>query len=258
MASTTSFSTRNDHENMLHLKLNKPRSWNWEICTDKSALKFPRVILCDKDGTLLADIRKANCVKSNRTLNNAINQNKSQRLNDIEKRSSEYSFSVNIPEYPMDKKSYCIDNSCCNCVLSDGISAGNISFNTDESKIPVFIYSGRGLILRNFKDKEFNEIRNKHKLNRGSKMRNNNLLSMTDKCCDLENKSSLKLSTGSDYIPSATLKPHISFKNNDDDKSIDNSNDKCSNTNCSSKNDENSAGELRIIIIVETRNFYNI
>lgn len=258
MESATSCSTRNDHENILHLKLNKPKSWNWEICTDISSshIKFPRVILCDKDGTLLADIHKANCVKSNNsfnTLNYVINQNKSQRLNDIKKQGREYSFSVRIPEYPMDRKSYCIDNSYCTSVLSDEISNENISCNIDESEIPVYIYSGKGLILRNFKDKEFDEIRNKQKLNRGSQMRNTDFEAVTDKCFDKKSKSSFKLLTDLDYIPSATLKPQISFKSDDFDENIENLNDEYSiHTIYSSKNnenDENSAGELRINIV---------
>lgn len=255
MASAKSFSTRKDQKNIIQLKLNKPKSWNWEICTDKSAshIRFPRVILRDKDGILLADIHKANCVKSNRscnTLNYAINRNKSQRLNDIKKRSTECSFSVNIPKYPMDKKSNCINNSCSTSVLSDAISNENISYSTDESEIPVYIYSGKGLILRNFKDKEFDEIRNEHKLNRGSQMRNTNFVAVTDKFCNIKGESSLKLSADLKTIPSAMLKPQISLKSDDDDENIYNLNEECSiHTIYSSENDENSAGELIISIV---------
>lgn len=250
MASTASSSTRENQGNILHLKLNKSKSWNWEICTDRSAshIKFPRVILYDNDGKLLADIHKANCVISNRscnTVNYDPNQNESQHLNYIEKRSSECSFSDSIAEYPLDKKSYCIDNSCCTSVLSDELSNKNLSSNTDGSEIPVYVYSGKGLILRNFKDKEFDEIRNKQKLNRGSQMRNTYFVAKADKCCNLNKKSSLKLSTDSD-IQSA--KPQISFKSDVDDENIDYSSDKCSiHTIYSNKNYENSDGELRII-----------
>lgn len=134
--------------------------------------------------------------------------------------------------------------------MSDAISNENISYNTDESEITVYIYSGKGLILRNYKDKEFDEIRNKHKLNRGFQMRNTNFVAVTDKSCNIKGESSLKLSADLNNILSAMLMPQISLKSDDDDKNIDNSNEECSiHTIYSSKNDGDSAGELIINIV---------
>lgn len=60
---------RNASENnILKLKLKKPKSWNWELSTSKSSvyIDFPRVMLYDNKNKLLADVTEADCVVSGR------------------------------------------------------------------------------------------------------------------------------------------------------------------------------------------------
>lgn len=57
-------SHQSDTNNILKLKLKKPKSWNWELSTSKSSahIDFPRVLLYDKNDRLLADVEEANFI----------------------------------------------------------------------------------------------------------------------------------------------------------------------------------------------------
>lgn len=55
---------QSENNNILKLKLRKPKSWNWELSTSKSSahIDFPRVLLYDTNNRLLADIEEANFI----------------------------------------------------------------------------------------------------------------------------------------------------------------------------------------------------
>lgn len=169
MASSTS-SSRQNSKDILRLKFKKPESWNWEISTDKSVecIEFPRILLYDNVGNLLADIQEANCVKSNKSaksINEVKNIKRSKSKSVVQKRERESDKSKKSIERTVSELSKNISNYCDMDISKSTSDEDNFPMKSisEESEIPVYIYSAKGLIRRNFKDKEFDEIRDKQK-----------------------------------------------------------------------------------------------
>lgn len=61
---TSSLHRSSDDNNIVKLKLKKPKSWNWELSTSKSSphIDFPRILLYDSKNRLLADVEEADCI----------------------------------------------------------------------------------------------------------------------------------------------------------------------------------------------------
>lgn len=185
--------------NILKLKLKKPKSWNWELSTSKSSahIEFPRILLYDSDNKLLADIGEADLIVNGKE--NEPHTPLHLSLSDISKRSrlqksrsftilnstlnSPRSSSLNINRsFGNPSKTDCSLHSNSKCTRSHSTSSQCIYRNVDivetESikcdaaasstekeenlaEVPIYIYSAKGLVKRDFNAKEFDAIRNR-------------------------------------------------------------------------------------------------
>lgn len=85
IAESGSSSIHSEHDainNIVKLKLNKPKSWNWELSTSKSSphICFPHIVLYDDKDNLLAEANEANCIINGATgVNQRANNNRASR-----------------------------------------------------------------------------------------------------------------------------------------------------------------------------------
>lgn len=109
IAESGSSSLHSEHDtinNIVKLKLNKPKSWNWELSTSKSSphICFPHIILYDDKNNLLAEASEANFVingatgsnqppNNNNTSRNLTFPNNDYHLNDVGKKLLKHSAS---------------------------------------------------------------------------------------------------------------------------------------------------------------------
>lgn len=165
--------------NILKLKLKKPKSWNWELSTSKSSahIEFPRVLLYDNKNKLLADIEEANFVingKENTPLFASPGQCSSSDTNDRSRIRKSSSFcvstsTINSPKSPA-------SNDQCNSLNSNDVPQNPNEIDaklieshdipnevskdvTETPEAPIYIYSAKGLVKRDFNAKEFDTIR---------------------------------------------------------------------------------------------------
>ncbi|XP_031631093.1 putative uncharacterized protein DDB_G0282133 isoform X2 [Contarinia nasturtii] len=200
-----------DDNNILKLKLKKPKLWNWELSTSKSSanIDFPRILLYDSNNKLLADVNKADFVingkenephtssspihlslydiskkvrlrkscsfsVSNSTLNSP--QNSSIIIRSDDKCSSlktDSSLKTNrkctrshsiTSQYTLHHNAD--DDESINNIEKDDIELLSSSKEQDEveenlPEVPIYIYSAKGLVKRDFNAKEFDAIRNR-------------------------------------------------------------------------------------------------
>lgn len=93
-------------ENLIKVKLKKPKSWNWELCTSKSSssIQFPEIQLYDHKNNFLASANDANLVISN-NITNSVPKNLTKgnlrptKLENISPRTE----STNRKHYPINK-----------------------------------------------------------------------------------------------------------------------------------------------------------
>lgn len=210
--------------NILKLKLKKPKSWNWEISTSKSSahINFPRVLLYDSYNKLLADVAEADFIVNG-------NQKEPSSLSSPSQSQSTYlSFpEINQKNSLRKSSSFCTSNSSngthttpnnelfekckrsqngkscaaldrdtfdmngalhCNTLetteLADELPNES---NMNKSEIPIFIYSAKGLIKRDFNAKEFDGIRN----NQQSQDPTNNHVSISKNMNNIHRKKSM-------------------------------------------------------------------
>lgn len=179
--------------NILKLKLKKPKSWNWELSTSKSSanIDFPRILLYDSNNKLLADVDEANFIVNGKENDPATLVHRSP--SDISRRSrlrKSCSFSVSnsslnsgstiiLSDRSNDKysslksditfkstRSLSISQSTLQHDESDVSIKNEIKVPTKEKEeklpeVPIYIYSAKGLVKRDFNAKEFDEIRNR-------------------------------------------------------------------------------------------------
>lgn len=188
--------------NVVKLKLRKPKSWNWELSTSKSSahIEFPRVLLYDASGELLADIGEADLIVSGKENEPYMPPHHSlSELSETETLQKSSSFCVTSPSIrtlsnpnitirsgsSSGSKSTDIPHKCrrSNSVSFNQINAfkthgnglgkpviaeneetvaevrSNVDINPPED--PIYIYSAKGLIKRDFNAKEFDKIRNR-------------------------------------------------------------------------------------------------
>lgn len=188
--------------NILKLKLKKPKSWNWELSTSKSSahIDFPRVLLYDNNDKLLADIEEANLIingKENEPLSSV--QSSSLGINNRSRVRKSSSFCVSSPTVNSLKSpvitiesdgsndqndSLMIDKSIhserSRNVISHKSSPSQTKTDIDDKLIesrdipnepfkentqmpeaPIYIFSAKGLVKRDFNAKEFDTIRNR-------------------------------------------------------------------------------------------------
>lgn len=187
--------------NILKLKLRKPKSWNWELSTSKSSLNidFPRILLYDSNNKLLADVDEANFIvngkenepytpvhlslseitrkshlkksrsfsASNLTVSSARNSSTvihSDRSND---RYSSLKSDSSFKSASKSTRSHSIASQCTlhnSEDVDESIENGmDVASKEDEQlpEVPIYIYSAKGLIKRDFNAKEFDAIRNR-------------------------------------------------------------------------------------------------
>lgn len=192
--------------NIVKLKLKKPKSWNWELSTSKSSahIDFPRVLLYNADGELLADIGEADLIVSgkenepymppHRSLSELSEANTLRKCSSFCVTSSSLR-SLSNPSVTIGSsgstgsKSFSGKISSSNtdipqkCIRSNSVSFNQTNaFNThanvhekpsiasattskvdisDQPEEPIYIYSAKGLVKRDFNAKEFDAIRNR-------------------------------------------------------------------------------------------------
>lgn len=181
--------------NILKLKLKKPKSWNWELSTSKSSahIDFPRILLYDNNDKLLADIEEANLIigsKENEPISPMqISSPESNNKNRLRKSNS---FCVSNSKTPttidFDGSKNSI-NEQINGRLEHYVRSRSVSHKSEKShekidvsdkpieshnlqnevsmedtqmpEAPIYIYSAKGLVKRDFNAKEFDGIRNR-------------------------------------------------------------------------------------------------
>lgn len=189
--------------NILKLKLRKPKLWNWELSTSKSSanIDFPRILLYDSNNKLLADVNEADFVingKENEPHSSSVHFTDGSKKNRLRKSCS---FSVSNSTLNSPQSSSIIirsDDRCSSlktdsslkanrkCTRSQSITSqctlhkGNDDDDNDDESIskhesdvskaqeneklpevPIYIYSAKGLVKRDFNAKEFDAIRNR-------------------------------------------------------------------------------------------------
>lgn len=185
-------SRHQSENNILKLKLKKPKSWNWELSTSKSSanINFPRILLYDSNNKLLADVDEADFVVNGKE--NELHTPVHHSLSDINKNTrlrKSCSFTVlnsslNSPrtsntlirsDHSNDRDSSfrsenrCVRSHSINSQYTiqnaeDGEHDDVYASSTEEEKkpeVPIYIYSAKGLVKRDFNAKEFDGIRNK-------------------------------------------------------------------------------------------------
>lgn len=213
-------------DNVLKLKLKKPKSWNWELSTSKSSahIEFPRILLYDTDDKLLADIEEADCVvngknsgRSNQAIDKKHRLHKSSSFNvynstastdrlriSYEKSSSpnsERSRSHSIYShqgYKSKVQKDAIDRPII--LLKDDLMHATTKLDDKQPEIPIFIYSARGLVQRDFNAKEFDAIRNCHENRQQNDVTRADLSSTTDQKSNQQPTANLS-------IDKQTIKP---------------------------------------------------
>lgn len=184
--------------NILKLKLKKPKSWNWELSTSKSSanIDFPRILLYDSNNKLLADVNEAdfivngkenepftpinlslssNSSKRNRlrkscsfsVSNLSLNSTRNSSLTIRSDRSNDRCSSLKSDKSLKTRsRSHSITSQCT--LQNDGTDESTrnelqVPSKTEEklSEVPIYIYSAKGLIKRDFNAKEFDAIRNR-------------------------------------------------------------------------------------------------
>lgn len=176
--------------NIVKLKLKKPKSWNWELSTSKSSahIDFPRILLYDNNDKLLADIEEANLIiGSKENVPNSPMQISSPENNDKNRIRKSSSFCVSNSKTPTTidlsgsktsvntqtngdlqhslrsrSVSHRSEKSQSNIDVSDKtIESHNLPEDTQMPEAPIYIYSAKGLVKRDFNAKEFDGIRNR-------------------------------------------------------------------------------------------------
>lgn len=192
--------SENNSENILKLKLKKPKSWNWELSTSKSSINinFPRILLYDSNNKLLADVDEADFVvngkenepytpvhllSSDISRKNRLRKSCSFSVSNSSLNSARTSGIIIQSDHSNDKysslksdsslksknkctRSYSISSQCTlQNDETDALTKNEIEVpSQDEEKLPeapIYIYSAKGLIKRDFNAKEFDDIRNR-------------------------------------------------------------------------------------------------
>lgn len=176
-----------NENNILKLKLKKPKSWNWELSTSKSSahIDFPRILLYDNNDKLLADIEEANLIiNSKENVHNLSTEN-----NDKHSIKKSNSFSI-LKSTPNSFKHSTLNgydglnqsirsqtvllhrleknqSKCCNDdkVIESTDIQNDVSTECIQlPEAPIYIYSAKGLVKRDFNAKEFDALRNRTNL----------------------------------------------------------------------------------------------
>lgn len=152
---------------VLKLKLKKPRSWNWELSTSKSSshIDIPRVLLYDNYDKLLADIGEADLIvngKENIPKPSAFMKfTNTSKKNEVKKSHSFCSLDPSTTT----QRDYNLNNKKdINVAYSTKIAETLTDLNGKNLEVPIFIYSAKGLVKRDFNAKEFDKIRKKQLL----------------------------------------------------------------------------------------------
>lgn len=214
--------------NILRLKLKKPKSWNWEISTSKSSahINFPRVLLYDSYNKLLADVAEADFIvngnqKEPSSLSSPsqwqsqsqstylsfpeLNQKNSLRKSSSFCTSNSSNGTHTIPNNELfEKCKHSQNGKSCAALERDTIDMNGAlhcntletteladklpnELNSNKSEIPIFIYSAKGLIKRDFNAKEFDGIRQ----NQQSQDPTNNHVSVSKNMNNVHRKKSM-------------------------------------------------------------------
>lgn len=169
--------------NVLKLKLKKPKSWNWELSTSKSSshIDIPRVLLYDNYDKLLADIGEADLIVNGKEnipkpsafmkFTNTSKKNevrKSHSFCSLSSSNGQVSLTFNKCKHPEDlppcykQRDYNLNNKKdINVGYSTKIAETLTDLNEKNLEVPIFIYSAKGLVQRDFNAKEFDKIRKK-------------------------------------------------------------------------------------------------
>lgn len=135
--SPSSLSVRSDGEsvnNIVKLKLKKPKSWNWELSTSASSslIAFPRILLYDNKNKLLADVEEADCIVNGDVATNTIER---RMVNGVDRSASSRSFD-SLKRTANSRHSSTSKLSSSNTVKSSSSFStpknGRVTFNIDE------------------------------------------------------------------------------------------------------------------------------
>lgn len=171
--------------NVLKLKLKKPKSWNWELSTSKSSshIDIPRVLLYDNYDKLLADIGEADLIVNGKEnipkpsafmkFTNTSEKNEVKKSHSfcsldssnvrVSLTSNKCKHSEDLPCYK--QRDYNLSNKKdLNVAYSTKRAETLTDLNGKNLEVPIFIYSAKGLVKRDFNAKEFDKIRKKQLL----------------------------------------------------------------------------------------------